>query len=860
MNRDKKTPDFLSAEEAMERARKEGEALIDATKASADDFMAGDDAAKRTDRGASAGARRRQRGETRLSGRVKALYALLLLVAIGGVVEATVAFRAAIPFGTASSWSNAVQGDPNATQGPWFSSTNVQHLLVHDPSDSGDHDTYPVVNVADYPGATDAARLTAAIAAAPINATLRVSKSLNLTTNVTINKPLSLVVEANTTITTNSTSINVTTGPVSLIGRGPTSQIIQGAANTDVVVVTGGPLNVEDLSFTGVAGTSLVNHNSAILATSVNDIKMLRSTFTNFQFHSVLFQGCNRVLVDQNTFVGNIAALFRGGSQLQYSHNLARDPQTPNTTFIIPLQFDSTSGGYGVASDINVSDNIFLNWPASQCIELHTGNQFVVSGNLLDNCYIGVSVNPFQAGDLANDGTISGNTIIVSTTSGISTSIPDTGISLSGLNGSYPVQRVSVVGNTILNSNQYSTSNLFGCINVSGTTNDLLFDGNTLDTCTGNGFALVGTNSRITIENNHMHNFQADSGGGVVGVGVWSITGQSGYITGNDIDGVRLGVRLDVASNMVIGPNNMTNIVVARVLNPGNGTPVSFQDGYDIDAIGTTQTVAQSYLNRTAAAAGAQQYSPMIEMGGQGWNSAGTASEPYKIGMQVVPIQAAGDPTGRLVFYTSTNGAAYSEIARITSSGAVQCLAGSIGFDTTGAGALNLGTNQATSISMGNSSVTTWGLAAATINLGTGTNTTTNISKSGAAVNVHGLLQIGVPAKANNTIASATTIAPTAYVTHITGTTTIQTMTAPTDFAQTNGGGCLILIFDGVAPWNNAGNIFVAGTPTTAGTSVEFCYDNASAKWYPSRIALLDRARDVLMASNDNAYMRRRVA
>lgn len=91
--------------------------------------------------------------------------------------------------------------------------------------------------------------------------------------------------------------------------------------------------------------------------------------------------------------------------------------------------------------------------------------------------------------------------------------------------------------------------------------------------------------------------------------------------------------------------------------------------------------------------------------------------------------------------------------------------------------------------------------------------------------------------KVGSSIASATTIAPTAAITHITGTTTIQTITAPNQFATSGQGGRLTLIFDGVSPWNAAGNIAVAGTPTTAGTSVDFTYDNATSKWYPSRIA-----------------------
>lgn len=86
-------------------------------------------------------------------------------------------------------------------------------------------------------------------------------------------------------------------------------------------------------------------------------------------------------------------------------------------------------------------------------------------------------------------------------------------------------------------------------------------------------------------------------------------------------------------------------------------------------------------------------------------------------------------------------------------------------------------------------------------------------------------------------IASATTIAPSRAIHHITGTTTIQTITPPADYATTGNGGRLTLWFDGVAPWSAAGNIIVAGTPTTIGTFVDFVWDQTAGKWSPSRTA-----------------------
>lgn len=84
-------------------------------------------------------------------------------------------------------------------------------------------------------------------------------------------------------------------------------------------------------------------------------------------------------------------------------------------------------------------------------------------------------------------------------------------------------------------------------------------------------------------------------------------------------------------------------------------------------------------------------------------------------------------------------------------------------------------------------------------------------------------------------VASATTITASGPLFHVTGTTAIATINPPTglNFVE----GQITIIFDGVATWTAAGNIAVAGTPTTAGSSVTFTFDANTGKWYPSRLA-----------------------
>ena len=87
-------------------------------------------------------------------------------------------------------------------------------------------------------------------------------------------------------------------------------------------------------------------------------------------------------------------------------------------------------------------------------------------------------------------------------------------------------------------------------------------------------------------------------------------------------------------------------------------------------------------------------------------------------------------------------------------------------------------------------------------------------------------------------VASAAVITATGPIFHVTGTTTINTINPPAGYiGGAEGGGAITVIFDGVAPWSLAGNIAVAGTPTTAGSSVSFLFDQSTGKWHPSRLA-----------------------
>lgn len=81
------------------------------------------------------------------------------------------------------------------------------------------------------------------------------------------------------------------------------------------------------------------------------------------------------------------------------------------------------------------------------------------------------------------------------------------------------------------------------------------------------------------------------------------------------------------------------------------------------------------------------------------------------------------------------------------------------------------------------------------------------------------------------TVASATTIAPTTAVFLVSGTTTIETITAPAPIATL--GGTVTIIPTGVFVTGVTGNIALASTSVVS-KALHMTYDPTTVKWYPS--------------------------
>ena len=181
-------------------------------------------------------------------------------------------------------------------------------------------------------------------------------------------------------------------------------------------------------------------------------------------------------------------------------------------------------------------------------------------------------------------------------------------------------------------------------------------------------------------------------------------------------------------------------------------------------------------------------------------------------------------------FTGSQSGAANMSGGGNTFNGAYAGSANTTGIDNTfvgnGAGSTNTTGNTNTAIGQGTA------LAGATDTdeivigrgvTGNGSHTATIGTSTTNATYLKGVIVQGV----GTNVASASTIAPVAPLTHITGTTTISTITLPVSGFT----GCIRLIPDGLWSTTTGGNIAL-GSTAVVGKVLEECYDGTS--WYPS--------------------------
>lgn len=95
------------------------------------------------------------------------------------------------------------------------------------------------------------------------------------------------------------------------------------------------------------------------------------------------------------------------------------------------------------------------------------------------------------------------------------------------------------------------------------------------------------------------------------------------------------------------------------------------------DALGANTSTCYQLTNITAAAAGAQQWSPCIQWTCSGWKTTATAaSQTVEFRQYVLPIQGAAAPTGTMTFDSRIAGGSWNNAATLTDAGLLTTVSG----------------------------------------------------------------------------------------------------------------------------------------------------------------------------------------
>jgi hypothetical protein len=181
----------------------------------------------------------------------------------------------------------------------------------------------------------------------------------------------------------------------------------------------------------------------------------------------------------------------------------------------------------------------------------------------------------------------------------------------------------------------------------------------------------------------------------VVGTGASLATSGSGTITATALAGTPTLCSTGQAPTGILASGNATGCAAfgtGTVTSVSGTSPISVATGTTTPAlsllanvdyaftasqsitragIGTTSTDGVLLTNTTAAAAGAQQWSPRLHFTGKGWQTTGPASESVDFILEVQPSQATTHPTASLVISSSVNGGAYGNTFYIKTDGSV---------------------------------------------------------------------------------------------------------------------------------------------------------------------------------------------
>lgn len=204
---------------------------------------------------------------------------------------------------------------------------------------------------------------------------------------------------------------------------------------------------------------------------------------------------------------------------------------------------------------------------------------------------------------------------------------------------------------------------------AAGSTGSAIFKGTTSGTVTLSVADAAGTWTMKlpTSAGTNTYLLQTDGSGNTS----WVAPPSAGLVVGTTAIASGTDTRILYDNAGILGEYTLTGTgtVVAMQTSPSLLTTVTLTR----TSVGVTSADGLIVTNTTAAAAGAQQYSPRIRLTGQGWKTDATAaSQTVDWIVENQPVQGAAAPTSKLVFSSQVNAGGFSTAATLTSGGVLQ--------------------------------------------------------------------------------------------------------------------------------------------------------------------------------------------
>lgn len=156
-------------------------------------------------------------------------------------------------------------------------------------------------------------------------------------------------------------------------------------------------------------------------------------------------------------------------------------------------------------------------------------------------------------------------------------------------------------------------------------------------------------------------------------------------INGTSFDGTA-NITVTAAAGTLTGSTLASGVTASSLTSLGTLTSMAMDGAGTItrSGLGTTTTAGLTLQTTTAAAAGAQQVSPSLDLIGQGWKTTATAaSQSAGVRLHVLPVQGSTAPTAELRISSVINGSE-TNVFNIDSSGNITKFCGAFTLQNVG--------------------------------------------------------------------------------------------------------------------------------------------------------------------------------